>query len=485
MSKIFHYLFLIAIAASVIINVIHLFSQSIRLDESQSIWVATKSVAAILHISAQDVQTPLYPVLLHFWMQLFGAEIVMARLLSLVFFVLTLPVLYVLIREVSNKETAFLGVILFSLSPFLIWYSNEARTYTLLSFLTTANHVFFLRLYQSRGQKSKFLYFLFSILGLYTHYFFGFILLTQFLFVAFKVARRKIKMHFSLTFMLVFSFIVLTFLPWLYYVYKLGLAANTQPLIPAPTSFSLIQVYLNFVLGFQNQLVQSLTVSLWPLFLMILFFIFTRKLRLSLLRIDYFLAVSFLPVLLVFLVSFYKPIFLSRYLVIVVPSLFTVFAWLLMNFGKRILSSVSIALLLLMIMSLNFQNSIQSNPVKEDYRQVVDILSAQVTPRDVVAVTAPFTVYPIEYYYKGLARIDTIPQWNRFTQGPIPPFSREDFERQLTEYQDIYYRLYLVLSYDQGYQNDLVDYLDHHYHLVSKNSYPANVELRVYQLRYD
>ena len=74
------------ILASVAINMHYLFSQSIRLDEAQSIWVSTKSVSEIVKISAQDVNVPLYSLLLHFWMQIFGTEIVIDRFLSLLFF---------------------------------------------------------------------------------------------------------------------------------------------------------------------------------------------------------------------------------------------------------------------------------------------------------------------------------------------------------------------------------------------------------------
>src|SRR5258706_1629068 len=72
---------LVIAAITVAISFFTLFSQSIRLDESQSIWVATKPVISILYLDAQDVLVPLYSIILHFWLQIFGTSVVAARIL--------------------------------------------------------------------------------------------------------------------------------------------------------------------------------------------------------------------------------------------------------------------------------------------------------------------------------------------------------------------------------------------------------------------
>lgn len=486
-------LLIITITASIAINLIYLFSQSIRLDESQSIWVATKSIPAILRIDAQDVNAPLYTLMLHFWLQLFGTDIVMARLLSFVFFIATLPCLYLLIRDVANRATAIVGVALFSLSPFVIWYSQEARTYTLLTLLATLSHYFFLHFLHSRGITHKLGYLIVSVLGMYTHYFFTFLLITQLFFLIHFYFKNRQQRHFlppsyrrlSKNYVFVMALLLLIYAPWVFYVMQLGVAAYTQPLITQPTSFNLLQIYLNFLVGFQHQTIQSLVISVWPLFLMVLFFVFTKKLKISMARVDYFLVVSFLPVLLVYLLSFYRPIFLPRYLIFVVPSLFTLLAWILINFGKRFMSVLVIGTLILMLLSLNFQNRSLLTPVKEDYRDTVSYIQAYATPQDIVAVTAPFTIYPIEYYYSGLARLDTIPSWNRYLQGPIPSFSLSALEQQIQQYALVYNRLFVILSYDQGYEASVIDYLDHHYERLNSIDYPAAINVRVYKLRYD
>lgn len=110
---------------------------------------------------------------------------------------------------------------------------------------------------------------------------------------------------------------------------------------------------------------------------------------------------------------------------------------------------------------------------------------ANTTAHDIIAVSAPFTIYPIEYTYKGPARIDTIPTWSRYSDNTIPQFSYEDLYAQLQEYEKRYHRLFVVLSYDQGYESDIRQMLDQNYAYEDHLVYSDGLEMREYILRYD
>lgn len=157
----------------------------------------------------------------------------------------------------------------------------------------------------------------------------------------------------------------------------------------------------------------------------------------------------------------------------------------LLSFSSRI-SQILIGVTFLTIFTfLVYQNNSANIPVKENYRGVVNYLNVNVGPDDIILVSAPFTVYPIEYYYGGTARIDTIPLWDRFAQGAIPPFSESGMINQLNTDQKIYARMFVVLSYNQGYEQNIRDYMDHHYHLLVSYTFSPDLEVRVYRLRYD
>ncbi len=493
-KKIFYLTLCLLIAISIGVNLLTVTDQSIRLDESQSLWAATKSVPGIINYISQDVQVPLYELLLHFWIQIFGTNIAIVRGLSFIFFILTLPVLYKVYRQVAGRSMSLLGVTIFSLSPFILWYSNEARMYTMFALATSLDHLFFLQLYKSKGEKGKLGYFLSTLFGMFSHYFFIFFLFTQFIYVAFNTffnvgsesikAKLWAKRRFLIRYISLLFLDGIFFLPWAIYFIFQGIASSTQPLIPIPTSYDIFATFINFLFGFQSSDVQTLMVSLWPLIVLVLFFIFTRRKSNHVLYKGYFLLTAFFPILLIFLLSFFKPIFLSRYLIFVTPSLFFIIAWILLSYSKRT-SYILIAIFLSLLLSLLFyQNLSPFTPVKENYLGVSQFLDEKATASDLIAVSAPFTIYPVAYTYKGEAGIVTIPKWDLYSHGAMPAFNLSTFQKNLQSYQEEYNNIFVVLSYDQGYQKDIQHYMDTHYKRLIVKTFSPGLEVEEYQLRY-
>lgn len=502
-QKLLHLSFVVLILAACTVSLMTLYSQSIRLDESQSIWASTKSIPALLSYIAQDVHVPLYAVLLHFWMQIFGTDIMVVRALSFIFFMATLPALYKFARESSSQRVAYLTVALFSLSPFVMWYSNEARMYTLFTLVTSLNHLYFLRMVKTEGKESKLGYFLSAIAGLYTHYFFLFLLITQGVFILGRMAsfvytdrefgKKPLRVlimkyiRFPLRWLGIAFEAFLFLVPWVTYVFSLGNASNASPLIPRPTSFNIFQTIVQFLFGFQTQAIQAFIIALWPLTLIMLFMLFTKRKRLPVESIGYFGFVTVLPIILVFFVSFIRPIFLSRYLILVTPSLFFILAWSMLSYSRRVSTYLVTAFMLILLALSGYQNISAATPVKEDYAGVDTYLSEHTTAKDIIAVSAPFTVYPIEYGYNGQARIDTIPQWNRYDEKSIgiPAYSDANLQKQIENYKKQYRRVFIVLSYDQGYEEKIRTYMDNHYELYKTQRFSPGLEMRSYILRYD
>jgi uncharacterized membrane protein len=75
---------------------------------------------------------PLYFLLARFWSQLFGSSVVAIRSLSIVFSLIAFPCIYYLSRELfSSFLSGEISLILLSISPFFVAYSQEARPYSL------------------------------------------------------------------------------------------------------------------------------------------------------------------------------------------------------------------------------------------------------------------------------------------------------------------------------------------------------------------
>jgi hypothetical protein len=129
------------------------------------------------------------------------------------------------------------------------------------------------------------------------------------------------------------------------------------------------------------------------------------------------------------------------------------------------------------------QTTSAATPVRENYEGVSNYLEAKATPEDVIAVSAPFTLYPLEYTYTGTTKLTSIPQWDRYSSGAIPPFSVAELDKQVQVDKKQYNRLFLVLSYDQGYEESIRKYFDH-YQLIESKTFSPKLEVRVYKLRY-
>jgi mannosyltransferase len=213
-------------------------NQSLRLDEAQSLWQSSRSLPSVLNILARDVHVPFYAILLHAWQFLFSNEVATVRLFSLFFFVASLPFIYAVGKNAINKSVGLFAAVLVAVSPFLNWYGNEIRMYSLLTFLTVLNQYFFVKIFQSKNASASsaiwYGYIISSFLGIYTHYFFWLNLMTQ------GVFYLLYRNHFSKnTFKkLTYTAIVLavSILPWLWYVWHIGLINNSAPLLAKPTT---------------------------------------------------------------------------------------------------------------------------------------------------------------------------------------------------------------------------------------------------------
>jgi mannosyltransferase len=458
--------------------------ESLRLDESQSLWQTSHSVRGLLHILALDVHVPLYHTILHFWEVLFGNGVMAARMLSLIFFLLGIPTLYMLaMRAYENRGIALFATTLFALSPFMNWYGNEIRMYTLFVLLSMLSHYFFLGIYKRGDTYSYVMHAFVSLLGIFTHYFFFFILFVQ---LAFYFLQRKFFPRETFRrFLITAGVLAVCFSPWIYYVWSLGSASTERPLLPVPNSVNVFNAIAEFFIGFQQDYLNSIIISSWPLSVLVLFFALRKYNKISK-ESWYFLFSAFIPLILVFLISIIgQPFYTSRYLIFIAPMLYLVASAVIFSYAQNVSRIFRAVILIVMIGTLGSQLLSAQIPVKENYREATAYINSNAAGDDVVIISAPFTVYPIEYYYNSPAILKTIPEWDRNLIGGIPPFNIDTFPEDLQKETEGYRNLWVVLSFDQGYEKDIHNYLETHYRLLYEKTYSRGLTVYKYQLRYD
>ncbi len=104
------------------------------LDEAQSVYIAHQPLAGLVKALRHDGAPPLYYLLLHWWISVFGDSNVAVRSLSGLFSVTALPVMWVVARR-HGRFTALAAILLLASAPMAIYFSTEARMYSLLMLL--------------------------------------------------------------------------------------------------------------------------------------------------------------------------------------------------------------------------------------------------------------------------------------------------------------------------------------------------------------
>jgi mannosyltransferase len=128
-------------------------------------------VHAMEAVGFSESAPPLYYALAWFWTQLTGTGEVGLRSLSAAAGVATVPVAYLLGAELRGRRAGLLAAALVAVNPMLLWYSQEARGYSLLVLLTAVAALYFVRALD-RGRRRDFTgWGLASGLALATHYF--------------------------------------------------------------------------------------------------------------------------------------------------------------------------------------------------------------------------------------------------------------------------------------------------------------------------
>jgi hypothetical protein len=108
------------------------------IDEAIAVGIASHPLSGIPHALAQDGSPPLYYVLLHGWMALFGTSEPATRALSELFAVLAIPVAWWAGRAVAGDRAAVLAAAGAAFCPFATFYAQETRMYTLVVLLSLA-----------------------------------------------------------------------------------------------------------------------------------------------------------------------------------------------------------------------------------------------------------------------------------------------------------------------------------------------------------
>jgi hypothetical protein len=128
-------------------------------------------IQMLREIPGGESTPPLYYVMAWFWSKLFGTGEVGLRALSALIGTAVVPVAYALGMKLASRRVGVILGALVAVNPMLVWFSQEARAYSLLVLTSVASVLLFVYALESPTRRRLALWALAAALTLATHYF--------------------------------------------------------------------------------------------------------------------------------------------------------------------------------------------------------------------------------------------------------------------------------------------------------------------------
>ncbi len=365
------------------------------LDEAVTLSKAMAQPSTIV-IAHDEAHPPLYYLFMHFWLML-GQSEVLLRLPSVIFGTLALPFLYGLSREWIGREGAPLATALLALSPLHIWYSQEARMYSLVPLLALAAAFNAVQAIRGQGRGYWVAAILAALAAIYTDYSAVVSLwLGNLAFLTLASHRPELRSQWR-AWVLAHGVLLLGYLPWLPL-----LGQQMRSFIPSQLDVYTTVIFRLLHMDTTSEHWQMVLLAGLALALLLLGLAWWRGARaIAWLVRQRWISWAFIAALGLSLIAMPIPrgYFLKRESLILLPFLLMGAAWAIRRTRKpHILAAGALALSL--VISLY---TILAVP-KEQWREAVAWVQAQQAPGDVIALQPDYGHYVFSYYYQGKPR---------------------------------------------------------------------------------
>jgi uncharacterized membrane protein len=376
-------------------------------DEGSSLLLSQYSLAGIWFHAAHDVHPPLYFMLLHGWIELFGDGIFSIRSFSALPGIVTVALGAWLVELVATRRAAVLAGVLLALLPTAVRYSQEVRMYALLGvWLIGATIALVYWVKQPQRQRYLVFYVLLMTAGFYTHYFTALCVLSHWLYLlVIRLQPSNPCRHITRPgWWLANVAIVALYLPWIPGLVDLiqhinQLEANGDVGWETPVTLSSLpsMIWLFLIQIDTDILPTALFVSM-PLLVLIVAGMTAWRDRtphkFGVLLVIY----TALPLLLVFSVSFITPVFIERYLTAYALGLPMVFAIAIDRLQKRF-RVLAITLLALFVSAelVGLKNNIDVD-VNDQVSVMVDYVNQRYVAGDRIVISDMLWYLSYVYY---------------------------------------------------------------------------------------
>lgn len=364
-------------------------------------WYDEIATVGYARLPLRNWNAPLYWILLHYWIKIFGISEFSLRFPSLLFSFFSVILVYLLGQNIFNKKVGIFASFFIGLSPLHLWYAQEARDYSMVLLIGLLSSLLFYRILEKGEDKLWPFFLLVSIIGFYTNYFYIFLFSAQFLYILFV---RNLKLDFKaiiyfLIAILSFSFYLPTFLTKFFYV-------GRGFWIPRPEWRSLIITVENFILGYNGfgflYVISNILAGLSFIFALIAAYK-KKELRKNFI---FCLILFFTPIICIFFFSkIFFSIYLDRALIIFSPYFYLILS-LGIVFLNRTVRIVLVTILITAILIADygyfndwlFMHHHVGACIKKPIKPIAKFLDEHIEPQDIVGFTHESSMLPLYFY---------------------------------------------------------------------------------------
>ncbi|MDO8609378.1 MAG: glycosyltransferase family 39 protein [bacterium] len=392
-------------------------NQSLWLDEATTAKVVLNFnyLDIITKFSPFDFHPPLYYLFMKFWTSIVGYSEIVLRMPSVLFSVLTGFVIYKIGKLLKNEKAGFWAAVFFLLNPLIIYYSQEARMYSMVTFFVSCMIYFFIQSNRNffdselahkkfaqtstlfKNFNSPFLMLFFMCLSIMTFYGTIFIIIPLLLVLLYK--KKYKQFIFALCF-LIFDILLLSPLliqQLIHAKQSMQIVLNWKAVLGTVSFKNLILIPLKFTTGrisFEPKVIYFIVSGIWSL--MVWFYVIKGGLKKYIL-----LFLLLCPLVLGLLFSIFSPLLqYFRFLYLIVP-LSILLAIGVKSDGKKILFASGFVILSLIYLLIPFFH-------REDWKSLANGIPSNIPVYMIASSSDPLKYYRPDIQINEIRNINNL-----------------------------------------------------------------------------
>ena len=393
-------LFLIILIATVL-RVYKLGNKGIWHDEASSIAMsqADFSISTLLNVLNYK---PLYFLSLKLWSVIFGISAFWLRLLSVIFAIISLLLVYLIGKEISGRKVGMISSFLLAISCFHIYHSQQVRQFTLMFLLITLSYLCLIRLIKYNKIKYYMLNTVSNILLMFTHPYGLAIIISENIYLFFikkESGYLRKKYFFCQLFTLVF------FLLWLLLSSYRPYMLHNVWWIEKPDLNTILDIFQTFSYGGPRYGLDDFRISFkYGIINIISFFLYNvffikglfNKVSANYNWKSLLCFWFFVPIVVAYSVSFFIPVLSIKHLFIVLPAYYIIVAIGICNLKRK---SVAILALLLFLLGAYPLKIMYSEDNNVHWREAVNYLRNNIRKDDAIVISNQDELPAFLYYF--------------------------------------------------------------------------------------